>query len=55
MRIRIVEEDTLMLSTFEEQINNVLEELDNETTTIREVKALSEHKVIIIYTINKFI
>lgn len=55
MRIRIVEEDTLLPTSFDEQINKVIEELDETRITIRDIKVLSEHKVIIIYTINKFI
>lgn len=55
MRIRIVEEDTLLPTSFEKQINQVIDNIDEARITIRDIKVLSEHKVIIIYTINKFI
>ncbi|MGI2239339.1 hypothetical protein [Staphylococcus cohnii] len=55
MRTIIVEEDKLLSESFDEQINKVIEEIDEIRITIRDIKVLSEHKVLIIYTINKFI
>ena len=55
MRTIIVEEDKLSIESFDEQINKVINEIEEIGITIRDIKLLSEHKVLIIYTINKFI
>lgn len=54
MRTIIVEEDKLLLESFDEQINKVIEEIE-QNKTIKDIKVLSNDKVLIIYTINKFI
>ena len=50
----IVEEDKLLIESFDEQINKVIEEIE-KNKTIKDIKVLSNDKVLIIYTINKFI
>lgn len=55
MRTIIVEENKLLLESFDEQINKVIEEIDETRITIKDIKVLSNDKVLIIYTINKFI
>ena len=54
VRIKIVNYNKNKLDTFEEQINKVLDEIE-ENKTIKDIKVLNEQKVLIIYTINKFI
>lgn len=54
MRTIIVEENKLSIESFDEQINKVIEEIE-QNKTIKDIKVLSNDKVLIIYTINKFI
>ena len=54
MRTKIVNYNKNKLDTFEEQINKVLDEIE-ENKTIKDIKVVNEQKVLIIYTINKFI
>lgn len=54
MRTMIVEEDKLLIDSFDEQINKVIEEIE-QNKTIKDIKVLSNDKVLIIYSINKFI
>lgn len=54
VRTKIVNYNKNKLDTFEEQINKVLDEME-ENKTIKDIKVLNEQKVLIIYTINKFI
>ena len=54
MRTKIVNYNKNKLDTFEEQINKVLDEIE-ENKTIKDIKVFNEQKVLIIYTINKFI
>ena len=57
MRTKIVNYNKNKLDTFEEQINKVLDEIEevNLFSKIKDIKVLNEKKVLIIYTINKFI
>lgn len=41
--------------SFEEQLNEVIDEIEEDNNTIKDIKVLNEKKVLIIYTINKFI
>lgn len=55
MRTRIVNYDRLEQSSFDEQINKVIEELEKNEITIKDIKVMNEKRIIIIYSINKFI
>ena len=55
MRTRIVNCNKLEQSSFDEQINKVIEELEKNEITIKDIKVMNERKIIIIYSINKFI
>ena len=55
MRTKIVNYDRLEQSSFDEQINKVIEELEKNEITIKDIKVMNERKIIIIYSINKFI
>lgn len=48
MRTKIVNYNKNKLDTFEEQINKVLDEME-ENKTIKDIKVLNEQKVLIIY------
>lgn len=48
MRTKIVNYNKNKLDTFEEQINKVLDEIE-ENKTIKDIKVLNEQKVLIIY------
>jgi hypothetical protein len=54
IHVKIVNYNKNKLDTFEEQINKVLDEME-ENKTIKDIKVLNEQKVLIIYIINKFI
>jgi hypothetical protein len=54
IHVKIVNYNKNKLDTFEEQINKVLDEME-ENKTIKDIKVLSNDKVLIIYTINKLI
>lgn len=55
MKTKIVNYDRLEQSSFDEQINKVLEELEKNEITIKDIKVMNEKRIIIIYSINKFI
>lgn len=55
MRTRIVNYNKLEQTSFDEQINKVIEELEKNEITIKDIKVMNERKIIIIYSINKFI
>lgn len=54
MRTKIVNYDRLEQSSFDEQINKVIEELEKNEITIKDIKVMNEKRIIIIYSINKF-
>lgn len=55
MRTKIVNYDRLEQTSFDEQINKVIEELEKNEITIKDIKVMNEKRIIIIYSINKFI
>ena len=50
-RTRIVEENTLIQESFDEQINKVIEEIKEENifNKIKDIKVINEQKVLIVY------
>lgn len=50
-RTRIVEENTLIQESFDEQINKVIEEIEEENifNKIKDIKVINEQKVMIVY------
>lgn len=55
MRTKIVNYDRLEQTSFDEQINKVIEELEKNEITIKDIKVMNEKRIIIIYSVNKFI
>lgn len=55
MRTKIVNYDRLEQSSFDEQINKVIEELEKNEITIKDIKIMNEKKILIMFSINKFI
>lgn len=51
IRTRIVEENTLIQESFDEQINKVIEEIEEENifNKIKDIKVINEQKVMIVY------
>ena len=51
IHVKIVEEDKLLLESFEEQINKVINEIEdgNLFSKIKDIKVMNEDKVMIIY------
>lgn len=51
LRTRIVEENTLIQESFDEQINKVIEEIEEENifNKIKDIKVINEQKVMIVY------
>lgn len=55
MRTRIVNYNKLEQSSFDEQINKVIEELEKNEITIKDIKVMNEKRILIMFSINKFI
>ena len=49
MKIKIVQEDMFKQESFEEQLNEVIDEIEEDNNTIKDIKVMSEQKVLIIY------
>lgn len=51
IRTRIVEENRLIQESFDEQINKVIEEIEEENifNKIKDIKVINEQKVLIVY------
>ena len=49
MRTMIVEEDKLLIESFDEQINKVIEEIE-QNKTIKDVKIMNDKRILIMYS-----
>lgn len=55
MRTRIVNYNKLEQTSFDEQINEVIKELEDNNNTIQDIKIMNEKRILIMYSVNKFI